>query len=127
MTFDIVGAKNALREREQNRSYTERGTQTRLRTRNRDTDAAEPLAPKALAAERAWEGSESRMPEWGSVAGSPRGPGAGGIARTRDPGAAGIPSQVTVHGPGPPDSESEIRHGRLQSQPHGSSDPRIMR
>ena len=31
----------------------------------RDTDAAEPLAPKALAAERLWEGSESRVPEWG--------------------------------------------------------------
>ena len=51
----------------------------------RDTDAAEPLAPKAhaaeplppkaLAAERLWEGSESRVPdsqpEWGQVAGSP--------------------------------------------------------
>ena len=29
------------------------------------------MAPKALAAERPWEGSESRVPEWGSVAGSP--------------------------------------------------------
>ena len=29
------------------------------------------MAPKALAAERPWEGSESRLPEWGSVAGSP--------------------------------------------------------
>ena len=47
----------------------------------RDTDAPEALsaegaapealAPKALAAERPWEGSESRVPEWGSVAGSP--------------------------------------------------------
>ena len=33
--------------------------------------APKALAPKALAAERPWEGSKSRLPEWGSVAGSP--------------------------------------------------------
>ena len=33
--------------------------------------APKALAPKALAAGRPWEGSESRLPEWGSVAGSP--------------------------------------------------------
>ena len=39
--------------------------------RGLDTDAAEPLAPKALAADRQWESSESLLPELGSVAGSP--------------------------------------------------------
>ena len=33
--------------------------------------APKALAPKALAAERPWEGSKSRLAEGGSVAGSP--------------------------------------------------------
>jgi hypothetical protein len=46
---------------------------TRQRTRESGGTLMAPkaLAPKALAAERPWEGSESRLPEWGSVAGSP--------------------------------------------------------
>ena len=67
----ILQACNALRA-ESRFVGTEKGMHAghRLGPENgRDTEAAERLAPKALTAERPWEGSESHMlPEWGSVA-----------------------------------------------------------
>jgi hypothetical protein len=81
-----------------------------LAQRGRDTDAAEPLAPKALApkalaAERpkgASEGSESRVPEWVSVAGTDR--------------AAEAATRRCIP-PGPLQPEGEkLREGRLSSE-----------